>query len=379
LSTANPTFTAAGAIDVFAQSSLIDATEDVDMYKFTLSAGETIKIDIDSSTFLLEESSGISPDLADVLQYSDTELRLFDGQGNEILANQDGAAPGEALSRDPYLEFTATESGTYYVGVSQLGNRDYDPFTLGSGSGFTFPEVGVFHGPYELTATLSSTGPADPGTVGTAGDDTLLGNDENNNIDALGGDDTVAGGLGDDTLLGGDGDDVLRGDANSRDPQDDQPGGNDIIFGGGGSDRIGGKAGNDQLLGDAGDDFIWGDAGDDNIMGGSGNDTLVGDNGSGGSGSDLFVFGNGDGTDTILDFEVGSDRIGLLEGELSFADLTITQSGTDTLLGVISSGEILAVLNGTQASSLSESSFLVVAPLPLLAQSQTSEDALALG
>ncbi|MEL7330437.1 MAG: hypothetical protein AAGJ69_11485, partial [Cyanobacteria bacterium J06559_1] len=140
-----------------------------------------------------------------------------------------------------------------------------------------------------------------------------------------------------------------------------EPGGNDIIFGGNGNDRIGGKSGNDILSGDAGDDFIWGDDGDDIIMGVTGNDTLVGDNFSNGSGSDLFVFGSGDGTDTILDFEVGIDRIGLIAGELTFTDLTITQDGSDTLLGVTSSGETLAILNGVQASSLTESSFEAIA------------------
>ena len=101
----------------------------------------------------------------------------------------------------------------------------------------------------------------------------------------------------------------------------------------------------------AGDDLIWGDDGDDIIMGGVGNDILVGDNFSGGSGSDLFVFGNGDGTDTILDFEVGIDRIGLVEGELTFADLTITQNGNDALLGITSSGETLAILKGVSSLS----------------------------
>ena len=160
--------------------------------------------------------------------------------------------------------------------------------------------------------------------------------------------------------MGGDGDDVLRGDANSRDPQDDGMGGDDIIFGDEGSDRIGGKSGNDILSGDAGDDFIWDDDGDDIIMGVTGNDVLVGDNFSDGSGSDLFVFGNDDGTDTILDFEVGVDQIGLVEGELLFADLTLTQEGANTLLGVASSGEVLAVLNGVQASALGESDFAIV-------------------
>ena len=135
---------------------------------------------------------------------------------------------------------------------------------------------------------------------------------------------------------------------------------NDIIFGGDGSDRIGGKAGNDILSGDAGDDLIYGDDGDDILMGVTGNDVLVGDNFSNGGGSDTFVFGNGDGTDTILDFEVGIDRIGLVEGELAFANLTLTQDGNNTLLGVADNGETLAVLNNVQASALDESSFEIV-------------------
>lgn len=171
---------------------------------------------------------------------------------------------------------------------------------------------------------------------------------------------TAAGGLGDDIIQGSDRDDVLRGDLNSRDTQDTVAGGNDIIFGGSGNDRIGGKAGNDILSGDDGDDFIWGDDGDDILMGVTGNDTLVGDNFSDSSGSDLFVFGNGDGTDTILDFEVGIDRIGLVEGELTFAELMLIQDGNNALLGVADSGETLAVLNNVQAFTLTENSFEVV-------------------
>ena len=86
----------------------------------------------------------------------------------------------------------------------------------------------------------------------------------------------------------------------------------------------------------------------------------------------MFVFGNGDGTDTILDFEVGSDRIGLIEGELTFADLVITQDGENTLLGVFASSEVLAILNNVQASALTERNFEVVADVSNL------DDALAL-
>ncbi|NEP19131.1 MAG: calcium-binding protein, partial [Leptolyngbya sp. SIO4C1] len=255
---------------------------------------------------------------------------------------------------DPYLEFTADSVGTYYLGVSGLGNRNYDPNVARSGSAWTFPEVGVFFGPYELTATLTDGDPQPPtggDLIGTPGDDTLEGTAEA---------DTIAGDLGNDIITGNTGDDILRGDLNDRSPQDDVMGGNDIIFGGAGNDQIGGKSGNDILSGDAGDDFIWGDDGDDIIMGVTGNDTLVGDNFSGGSGSDLFVFGNGDGTDTILDFEVGTDRIGLVEGDLTFTDLTLTQDGANTLLGVASSGEVLAVLNGIRASALGAGDFELV-------------------
>ncbi|MEM9002138.1 MAG: pre-peptidase C-terminal domain-containing protein, partial [Cyanobacteria bacterium P01_F01_bin.86] len=338
-----------------------DPSEDVDFYTFDLEAGQTVSLDIDSSewnTLEVFEYPVIFPALNEV-QTPDTELRLFDAQGNELAANNDGAAPGEDFSRDPYLEFTAETAGTYYVGVSALGNRNYDPYIDRSGSGWTFPEVGVFYGPYELTATLTES-TIEFDIVGTEDAETLVGDAEDNNIEGLGGEDTIAGGLANDLILGGDGDDVLRGDRNSRSTQDGEPGGDDIIFGGEGNDRIGGKAGNDILSGDAGDDFIWGDDGDDILMGVSGNDILTGDNSSSGSGSDTFVFGNGDGTDTITDFEVGIDFIGLVEGELVFEDLSFTQDGDNTLLGVSDSGETLAILNNVQASLLDASSFVIV-------------------
>ncbi|MEO1396049.1 MAG: pre-peptidase C-terminal domain-containing protein [Cyanobacteria bacterium J06634_5] len=361
----NDTIAEANALGLSSDTSLIsvnasvatenglDPSEDVDFFSFNLEEGQTVSLNIDTDEPAPAANPfTVFPALEAVLQTTDTELRLFDAEGNELAANSDGAALGEAFSRDPYLEYTAETTGTYYVGVSQLGNRNYDPNVARSGSGWTFPEVGVFFGPYELTATLTEGDIQPPKVTVTPGDDTLTGTANS---------DTLFGDLGDDIITGGDGDDILRGDLNDRSPQDGEPGGNDIIFGGNGNDRIGGKSGNDILSGDAGDDFIWGDDGDDIIMGVTGNDILVGDNFSNGSGSDLFVFGNDDGTDTILDFEVGIDRIGLVEGELTFADLTITQDGSNTLLGVTSSGETLAVLNDVQASSLTESSFTVVA------------------
>ncbi len=116
---------------------------------------------------------------------------------------------------------------------------------------------------------------------------------------------------------------------------------------------IGGKGGNDQLFGESGDDMIWGDAGDDLLYGGLGNDTLTGDNRSGGQGIDTFVLAAGAGTDMIMDFEVGTDLIGLAGG-LSFGELTLSTEG------VLFGEEVLATLNGVDATTLTEVNFTTV-------------------
>ncbi len=177
----------------------------------------------------------------------------------------------------------------------------------------------------------------------TAGEPDMMGTD---------GADTLAGGKGDQTIDGGDGDDILRGDRNSRGAQFTK-GGDDLIFGGAGNDMIGGKGGNDQLFGESGDDMIWGDAGDDLLYGGLGNDTLTGDNRSGGQGIDTFVLAAGAGTDMIMDFEVGTDLIGLAGG-LSFGELTLSTEG------VLFGEEVLATLNGVDATTLTEVNFTTV-------------------
>ncbi|NEP30077.1 esterase-like activity of phytase family protein [Moorena sp. SIO3B2] len=189
---------------------------------------------------------------------------------------------------------------------------------------------------------------------GTQGADQLIGTIDADLINGFGGNDTIAGALGNDILFGGNGDDILRGDNNSRSP-DGKAGGDDIIYGGSGSDRIGGKFGNDSLYGGFGDDQLWGDAGDDLLSGGLGNDTLTGDNFSNGSGSDTFVLEIGEGTDTITDFELGTDFIGLGNG-LSFGEVSITSDSNNSLINV--GDETLAVVLGV--TTLAERDFVIL-------------------
>ncbi|MEQ8380785.1 MAG: CAP domain-containing protein [Coleofasciculus sp. A1-SPW-01] len=164
--------------------------------------------------------------------------------------------------------------------------------------------------------------------------------------------DIIAGCLGNDIIYGKEGNDILRGDFNHR-SSGGMVGGDDIIYGGKGNDRIGGKGGNDFLYGGDDHDRIWGDDGDDLLWGGLGDDTLTGDDFSGGQGSDTFVLALGEGTDTIIDFHLGEDFLGLANG-LTFEELTITQgSGGNKGHALISSGdETLARLKGVDANDL---------------------------
>ncbi len=185
-------------------------------------------------------------------------------------------------------------------------------------------------------------------SVGSRDGDELVGTEVDEEFYGRSGEDTIAGGLGNDQISGGDGDDVLRGDLNTR-STGGSVGGNDTIHGGLGDDHIGGKGGNDQLFGDEGDDAIWGDDGDDLLRGGLGNDTLTGDDSSGGQGADTFVLAVGEGTDVITDFEVGIDLL-QLEGNVIVDDLSITQSGVNTVIDL--GNETLAILEGINGVSL---------------------------
>ena len=212
---------------------------------------------------------------------------------------------------------------------------------------------------YETARFYINGGQAQELQVGTGDADELIGRETSEELHGLGGDDLISGHMGNDILHGGDGDDRLRGDLNHN-HSGGEIGGDDIIYGGSGDDYIGGKGGNDRLMGDAGDDHIWGDHGDDILRGGLGNDILTGDDASGGQGSDTFVLALGDGTDTITDFEVGADLIGLADG-LSLGQLTITQQGQNTLIAAAEA--TLAILENVAATELvaaSDTAFMVV-------------------
>lgn len=109
-----------------------------------------------------------------------------------------------------------------------------------------------------------------PHIFGTDGNDQFGGNNVQNVIYGLAGEDVIKGGRGGDFLCGAEGDDTLFG-----------------------------EAGNDKLYGFDGNDEIHGGLDNDVLQGGSGNDSLAGD-----AGKDFFDCGSG--VDTILDFSPAS-------------------------------------------------------------------------
>lgn len=161
---------------------------------------------------------------------------------------------------------------------------------------------------------------------GTANADVLIGGAMNDVIEGFGGDDVLRGKAGDDLILGGAGADRILGNS-----------GRDNIFGNSGDDTIRAGVGDDFARGGKGADLINGGRGDDLLFGGAGDDTLIGRSGDdtlkGNAGADVFQFRASDRNDTIMDFQQGQDRVEILNGAGSFADLAIEQDGANVLIG----------------------------------------------
>ncbi|MEM8827920.1 MAG: pre-peptidase C-terminal domain-containing protein [Cyanobacteria bacterium P01_G01_bin.19] len=243
----NPTVSFSGEINEYyvedeeGNASFVDFSEDVDLYSFNLNAGDTIAVDVDSIELDIEGFA--------VPQSLDSELRVFDAAGNELQLVTEAPAPDESgTNGDPYLEFTAIEDGTYYVGIAQLDNNYYDPNQAGSGSGSVFPESGINVGEYEINFTLNpepeSTfkpvfGSIDGDTIEVEGSNQLIfAGDLNDLVDASTGNggNRIYAGSGDDTLVLGESDRILAGE------------GDDAIFAtSGGDNTITGGAGADQF------------------------------------------------------------------------------------------------------------------------------------
>ena len=257
--------------------------------------------------------------------------------------------------------------------------------------------------------------------IGSNFDDHMTGDEGNNLLVGGGGNDVLEGGAGNDFLFGDDGDlgdvgdtedggdDILYGGAG-----DDWllgGGGDDIFVGGPGRDSMHGFAGDDLFISDAVDNSILGYEGIDtidysgvlfdleihftsgwagaaplfsvpidsfsgieNVIGGQGNDRIIGDSAdnritgylgndtlAGQGGRDVFHFdlsgGANVGNDTIMDFQIGIDKISLGGGlHANLSELNPHQVGANTVLDL--GGGMQLTLFQLNASLLSNNDFI---------------------
>ncbi|MBO4523905.1 MAG: calcium-binding protein, partial [Ruminococcus sp.] len=132
------------------------------------------------------------------------------------------------------------------------------------------------------------------------------------------------------TLLGDDDDNDLFASAEKT-----------IVYGGRGNDIINGTSLNELLYGGSGNDVINGYGGNDALRGGIGDDTLYG-----GSGDDTYVFNLGDGADIIDEDNANSSLDTIVFGDgIALEDITVTKDGNDMVLLIGGSGDSIRIVN----------------------------------
>ncbi|UZP68832.1 FG-GAP-like repeat-containing protein [Desulfovibrio mangrovi] len=161
---------------------------------------------------------------------------------------------------------------------------------------------------------------------GLAGNDTIMGLGGDDTLDGGTGMDSIEGGVGNDSILGGDGNDTIYGDASDGGTVF----GDDTISGGAGSDEIYGGGWDDVLLGNTGNDNLFGDDGNDTLWGGLGQDSL-----EGGLGNDTFYYSSvAEAGDTVNDFTRSKDVFTFLSSQFGSSGQHGVLSGNDFIYWV---------------------------------------------
>ena len=244
---------------------------------------------------------------------------LYGGENNDTL---NGGAGADTIDGGD------GEDTASYEGAAAIAARDV------SGVGFGDTQTGIT-GVY---VNLSIAADADGFIVQSSTNNGDAAGDKLKNIENL------TGSAHRDVLIGNNSDNVIRG--------------------GDGNDFIDGNEGDDTLYGGAGDDVIWGDAGNDIFDGGDGSDTL---NAAGDSSDevDKFVLDKNDsGTDTVIGFIDGRDKILIhtaTGNETSLAELglAVADAGADTNITSADGNTVYMTLNNEDHADITFADFVV--------------------
>lgn len=239
----------------------------------------------------------------------DTTLGVYTGSAVNSLSTI--ASNDDTIDLISQVTFTATAGTTYQIAVDGFGASE---------------------GSIDLNLTLFDTV-----VSGTSGNNTLFGTAGNDRIRGLGGNDTIFGSEGVNNLQGGNGNDIIYGGSQR-----------DAIFGGNGNDTIYASEGNNDVFGDSGNDIIYSGSGNDFIAGGSGNNTIWL-----GGGQDIVVLEfDSSGFNTINNFQLGQTtfRADSFTTPTDLGSVTITNGANGAEISAF--GDLLAVVTGTQASTL---------------------------
>ena len=328
-----------------------------------------ININLSNSTFIINDSTTVA--LGEGLNNpTNTFKTTITGHGNDIVIGNNNA---ETLITNEGSDFIVGGRGNDFVyggdGNDRIyGGIDNDTIYGDNGDDRILGEYGndLIFGGLGNDIILGNSG--GDRLYGESGNDRIYAGSANDLVRAGNGNDVVDGGTGNDVLFGGNGGDRIYGGSGNDRIYGEWS--NDLVRAGDGDDRIYGGVGNDYLFGDAGNDRILGEHGNDYINGGEGNDYLIG-----GTGSDTFVFDSFIGTDTIHDFEDGSDMIDIssllssigysgtsavTDGYINFID---NAGNTEIYLDSSGTGQFdtqFATLNGVDSSVLSDSDFVYI-------------------
>lgn len=180
------------------------------------------------------------------------------------------------------------------------------------------------------------------------------------------GHDTLNGGLGADTLVGGSGNDTYLVDNAYDSIQETQDGGQDtvqssvswtlgdhletLVLTGNGHLNGGGNTLSNTLTGNAGHNVLSGGDGNDYLTGNAGSDTL-----HGGAGSDKFVLNSLVGSDVIMDFTSGVDKLRINQPALPVGNGNTSINGAVSIgagTGFHASAELVLVTDTLAGSAI---------------------------